>query len=297
MAIIAANKTYDIYLTGSPTNQLRFRILNADANFKVRLSMYYSTSQRIDLYLNNTFINATNAVDQNGKMVLKDPESNMASFMPHYSNKSGTNFFNKNDQRMYFVLDGVNYADLKIAPVLYVRFGVPAITPAEFFNTATLIGNFALLVGIDPSKIRKVNIIRSSSTSRKKRALSDSLVYVEFIMYQDPPTSLASSNETNKIQNEMNNINDIITNQFMTGQLEKKAQTILNVTLASVSIVAPVTNTTESNANNPVQLVKVAKIKVIQNADLCRSMLPCEIQPIIAVVDANVTILYSHINL
>ena len=121
MAIVASNTSYKIYLSANPPTQLRFRLLNSDASFKIKLGVYYYTSQRIDLYTNDSFINASNAIYVNGAMQLVDPSSNVSSYMPTYSNVSGTNLFLKSDQMIYFSLDGSTYIDLRIAPVLFIR--------------------------------------------------------------------------------------------------------------------------------------------------------------------------------
>lgn len=283
--MIAANKSYDIHLTGNPPSQLRFRILNADSSFKAKISMYYFTSQRIDVYKDDIFQNATNALYLNGKMTIQDPSSNIASYMPSYSNVSGTNLYYKVDQRMHFTLDGSGYIDLKIAPVLFVRFGVPAITPAQFFNPATLVGNFALLLGVDASKIRKVTIVKASG---KKKRQSDSLIFVELTIFDDPPKSSTNNNASNDIQSQLSALNKKISNQYLTGELQAQAQSIMNVSLQAMSIKAPITNSTQAATSQEVSLVKVAKIVVVQNADQCKSMLPCAVQPSIKVLDENV---------
>ena len=71
MSIVSANKNFDIYLTSTPPQQLRFRILGADASFKIIASMYYTTSMRIDLYKNDVYIPPTNAEYKNGKLTFK----------------------------------------------------------------------------------------------------------------------------------------------------------------------------------------------------------------------------------
>ena len=283
--MIAANKSYDIHLTGNPPSQLRFRILNADSSFKAKISMYYFTSQRIDVYKDDIFQNATNALYLNGKMTIQDPSSNISSYMPSYSNVSGTNLYYKQDQRIHFTLDGSGYIDLKIAPVLFVRFGVPAITPAQFFNPATLVGNFALLLGVDASKIRKVTIVKASG---KKKRQSDSLIFVELTIFDDPPKSSTNNNASNDIQSQLSALNKKISNQYLTGELQAQAQSIMNVSLQAMSIKAPITNSTQAATSQEISLVKVAKIVVVQNADQCKSILPCTIQPSIKVLDENV---------
>jgi hypothetical protein len=121
MALVAANKSYDIVLTSTPPDVLRFQILNSDSSFKVRLSMHYSVQQRIDLYKDGVYKESTNAIYVDGNMQLKNPEP-LEKYIPTYQNASGTNVFMKWDQKIYFSTDGASIIDLKIAPVLFVSF-------------------------------------------------------------------------------------------------------------------------------------------------------------------------------
>lgn len=239
--------------------------------------MYYFTAQRIDLYLNDTFIAPTNADYTTGKMQIKDPGSNQTAFMPTHQSPIGTNFFSKPDRRMYFAIDGTSYVDLKIAPVLFVRFGVPAITADQFFNTQTLVGNMALLLGIDSSKIRRAEIVRA--TSKKRQA--NSLAYIVLTIFEDAPTSLNDTQATNTQKQAMNQLDAKITNMFMTGQLQEQAKS-LNITLTSMSVQRPNSNTTDQ------PVVKIAKLVVAKEASSCAAQTPCLGQPSIMVADDNV---------
>ena len=84
-------------MTSTPPEHMRIRVLNADSDFKALFSMFYSTSQRIDLYSNNSFVDPANAeYNENGDMVLIEPtQANLNSFMPTLYSPTGTNFFYK----------------------------------------------------------------------------------------------------------------------------------------------------------------------------------------------------------
>ena len=277
LALVAANKSYDVYLTSTPPKQLRFRLLDADSSFKIRLSMYYFAPERIDLYLNDTFIAPTNVDYSTGKMVIKDVTSNQSYYMPTYSSAAGTNFFSKADRKMYFAQDGSSVIDLKIAPVLFVRFGVPAITADQFYNTQTLVGNMALLLGIDSSKIRRAEIVRASSKKRQ----ATSLAYIVLTIYDDAPTSLNDTSTVNSQTNVMNQLDAKITNMFITGQLQEQAKT-LNITLSSMSVKRPDSNTTAQ------PVVKIANLVKIRDVSNCGAQTPCLTQPSLMVTDENV---------
>ena len=291
-AILDANKNYDVYLTGTPPNQLRFRILNADSSFKVRLSMYYYISQRIDLYLNGTYKSPTNAyfASPSNAMVLKNVTNNTAAYMPTYANASGTNlFFNK---QMYFAMNGVDLIDLQIAPVLFLSFGVPAITADAFFEPATLVKNFALLLGIDASKIRTVKIVRENSTttivqgSRRRRAVSGDQITISLTIYENAITLINDSVSLNATMTRQAELGASVVNKFATGQLQAEAAVLFNGT---VSLDSMVIRQPQASPNaSVVEIGKITKLKLIQEASACNAQVPCLVQPILQVVDENV---------
>ena len=56
-----SGKTYDIYLTGTNPQHTRFYLINADEDDRVRIAIYYSTPQRLDVFADSTFIYPENA--------------------------------------------------------------------------------------------------------------------------------------------------------------------------------------------------------------------------------------------
>ena len=286
-AVVTPNKNYDIYLTSTPPNKLRFRLLNSDSSIKVRLSMYYFTSMRIDLYLNGTYVAPTNAYYINNNLVLKNVSNNTAPYMPTYSNKSGVNlFFNK---QMYFSMSGADVIDLRIAPVLFVSFGLPPMTPDQFFEPATLVQNFANLLGIDPSKIRMVNIVRATSSSsfnnRRRRDTSNQIT-MSLTIYEDPIQMLNDTASMTLISNQQAQLGATIVNKFATGQLQEEAAILFNGTtsLMSMSVRQPLASPNSSE----VVIGKIHKLVVIQAASSCNAQVPCLVQPILRVVDEYV---------
>ena len=281
MAIVAANKNFDIYLTSTPPNQLRFRVLNANSNFKARISMYYFSPMRIDLYRNDTYIAPTNAYYKNGNMMLNDPDTNITRYMPTYNNTIGTNLFYKPARKMFFTIGGADYIDLKIAPVLFVKFGVPPTTEDAFFNTDTLVQNFADLLGIDASRIRRVEIIRA--TGRRKRDATSDEIHIALTIFDNAETFLANNTQVNATSADIQKLEAAIINKFATGQLQADAQAKLNVSLGTFLL----QKASQSNASE-VEITKVKKIVVVQEANNCNAQVPCAVQPILQVVDENV---------
>lgn len=171
--------------------------------------MHYFTSMRIDLYKNDIYIAPSNAQFSNGKMTLIDYRNNINKYMPIYMNESGTNLYVKADQKIYFAIGGGDYIDLKIAPVLFVKFGVPAITADEFFEATTLVANFADLLDVDPSKIRNVQIVRATRSKRQ----TDSNNYITFEISNDPVTSLTNSLQSVQNDDSLKKLAATVTNQ------------------------------------------------------------------------------------
>ena len=281
MAIVASDKNFDIYLTSTPPTQFRFRLINADSNFKIRLSMYYFSPMRIDLYKNDTYMAPTNAYYKNGNMMLNDPDTNLTKYMPTINSNIGTNLFYKPHRKMYFTIGGADYIDLKIAPVLYVKYGVPAITDAAFFNLDTLVQNFADLLGVDASKIRRVQIIRA--TGRRKRDATSDEIQIALTIFDNAAAFLANNTQVNDTAAELLRLEAAIINKFATGQLQTEAKQKLNVSLDSFII----QKTSQPNASE-VEITKIKKIKVIREANNCKAQVPCVIQPILQILDENV---------
>jgi hypothetical protein len=90
MALVESGHHYDIYLTSTTPNQIRFRILNADTTIRVSLALYYSSLQEIDVYANSIYVAPTNIATNFSFLMLLD-QSNGVSL----SSSAGANFFNR----------------------------------------------------------------------------------------------------------------------------------------------------------------------------------------------------------
>ena len=240
--------------------------------------MHYTSPQRIDLYNDNKFIDPKNAEYVDGAMQIKKPSQ---SDMPTMADTTGTNVFLKEKQKIYFTKSGLGFIDLKIAPVLFVSFGLPAITPDEFFNEATIVGNFAKLLGVDPSKIRRVEIVRASSR-RKRDANAQNIIKI--IIEENATPDSSDEGAADKQKAEMDKLDASISNMFMTNQLQEKAASLLNVTLTTMVVQKP------ASAEEPKAVPKKIVLEVETKASGCNSQVPCTVQPVIKVVDENVSL-------
>ena len=242
---------------------------------------------RIDVYNNGEAIPATNAYFTNGNMYLKDPSTNIASYMPTYSNASGTNLFVKSDSKVYFSLKGSNYVDVKIGPVLVLKFGMPAITVNEFFDKDKIVDNFAALLNIDASKIRQVNIVRATNSGRRRRDTSDDdIIYVTLTVFENPAPLIDDTDLYESIVNRLNEIEANTTNRYVTGQLNEYANELFNVSLSSLFV-------QRVEPNSPiVEINQIGSVSILTVPSDCREQSPCGVQPYILVLDKNVLLKY-----
>jgi len=145
--------------------------------------------------------------------------------MPHYLNTSGTNLFYKPDKKVYFSMDGACVIELKIAPVLFISFGVPLITPEEFFSSDSLVANLALLLDVSPSMIRRVNVVREASRRRRRLAGEELLSRVEITLEENAPGSINDHAVLDALKEQYRMLAASITNVFATGQVRRTSGT------------------------------------------------------------------------
>ena len=72
----------------------------------------------------------------------------------------------------------------------------------------------------------------------------------------------------------------------MTGELQEKAQSRLNVTLTGFAVQKPSTSPSENTTLTEIN--KINKIVVFKQASSCRAQSPCDFQPLLQVLDQNV---------
>ncbi len=88
--------------------------------------------------------------------------------------------------------------------MIFIRIGFPAITPKQFYESASVVDNIAALLGVSPSKIRRVKIVRE--TDRRRRAVSES-ISISFVIENDPASSIENvSSQLSEAQQVLNQI-------------------------------------------------------------------------------------------
>ena len=279
LSIVASNQSFDVFLTSTPPKMLRFRIIQAKRNFKIRLSMTYTTPNNINVYQGSILVQPTNADFSTGQLTLKDPKGNLSAYMPTLNSPAGSNYMNRTIKKVFFTIDSSNYIDLMIAKEIYVTFGVPATTANGFYKSLNLVTNIALLLGVPQSMIRRVEIVSANGYSkREKRQATDDNNQLIVLIAPDPPSSNLDTLQTEANILELKTITNNIASKYYFGQLQSDASN-MNFTLSSMNLLVDSTQT---------DLKVIAGLKIKQDLSNCRAQSPCDYQPILQLVDDNV---------
>lgn len=111
--------------SGTNPQKLRLTVLNTDRSQAVRVAIWYSTPQRLDVYRAGVYMYPTNAKldQQNFSYKKKDPNLPDDQFEPTLSSISGANYYERKSQLLYVVVKGSVAVDIRTAPVIQVKLG------------------------------------------------------------------------------------------------------------------------------------------------------------------------------
>ena len=130
-------------------------------------------------------------------------------------------------------------------------------------------------------------VMFTSFNGRRKRDLSNNIminltIYDNAVQFLNDTVGLSTSLSTLSL------VSAKVSNQFATGQLQESAIALFNVSLVSLNIRPP------QSAPNAIaaSIGQVNKLNVIQQASGCSAQVPCQVQPILQLVDQNV--IYFH---
>ncbi|TSK31508.1 Fibrocystin-L [Bagarius yarrelli] len=229
--IVATNKSFDIYFTGVSPQKLRLMMLNAEPTETVKVAVFYSKPQRLDVYVNDQLVAPNNAQWNTAKTdytLLKPSYS--GQYIPALNGMHGSNFFDPDYKMMHVLLRGSTPVQIRMSPVLFLSFNLPALTEEEFFGDQ-LVNNLALFLKVPPSMIRITNIVREDSMARSSGGLT---VEVEI---KEPPTNQMSSNGTSDSDQftVLKTAADLLGQAAVSGSLSKS----IGFEVSSVGVVLP----------------------------------------------------------
>ncbi|XP_078542271.1 fibrocystin-L [Lissotriton helveticus] len=235
-SIVASGKHFDIYFTSTSPQKLRLMLLNVDNTKAVRVAIFYSNPQRLDVYVNNSFVGPNNAQWNAGRTDFTLNETKYeGQYVPSLNSTTpGETYFDSTYQMLYVLLRGSTPVEIRTSPLLVISFNLPAMTEDEFYAGPNLVNNLALFLKIPANKIRITKITKASS-KRRKRATGLSVT----VQIADPPalTTGNSTNTTGQLQySDLQVLSKSIAAAAVTGNLSSS----LNVSVGSVAMKPPV---------------------------------------------------------
>ena len=250
--IVASGQEYEIGLTSTNPQDMRMQLINAKPDQRILSATYYTTPQRLDVYVGSEYVIPTNAYRTADGNINYNSSGN---FVPNIGDSVGTNYYDRTSKKLYIVIRGSQPITIRTTAVVQVSLTV-SVTVDDFFEK-NLISNLAFLLNIPSSKIRIVSVI--SESSRRKRATGEgsSTIAIEIgdppsnqdtrsapvaanttsngndTYNQTTPTSAPSANTTS--YTELTNITTKMGEVIQTGQLTNQ----INASITGVSLTRP----------------------------------------------------------
>ncbi len=182
-SIVAVGMEYELVFTGTNPQDIRLQMLNAKEDDRLVVGTWYSSPQRLDVYVDGVYILPNNGAYEFGEFVWKS-DKRPDEYKPSVtSSRYGENFFNRATQYLYVLLHGPRPVIIRTTPVIMVTFSVPAMTVDEFYGE-NLVSNLVMFLDVEPSQIRIVNVIAEDSLGRRRRRSEGADVVIEI---GDPP--------------------------------------------------------------------------------------------------------------
>ena len=182
--IVASGLEYLIGLTSTNPQDMRLQLLNANSDQRILSAIFYTTPQRLDVYVGGQYKIPTNAYRSTDGNIKYNSSGN---FVPSINATGGTNYYDRTSKKLYIVIRGDNEVTIRTTAVVQVSLTV-SVTVDDFFEE-NLISNLAFLLQIPLNKIRIVSVISESSRRRRATDPVSSTVGIEI---GDPPADRVS---------------------------------------------------------------------------------------------------------
>ena len=213
-ALVALNQTFEVHMTSTPPQHIRYHLLNSNFDDFVIVKFYYPKRQRYDVFVDGTFIPATNGNGVVGDGYDLEPPAD--NYIPDFGSSDsptinhGTNFYDTRTGHLYIAISGAadGIVDVIMQPVVVFKFG-GTVSITDFFDVNPA-QNIAALLGIDPSKIRVANIVRENSRFMVKGTNTTQSAEVDVLIGPGPQDRVDSANNTgSSFDDVMNTASDL----------------------------------------------------------------------------------------
>eukprot|EP00071_Canis_lupus_P048812 XP_022282369.1 fibrocystin-L isoform X3 [Canis lupus familiaris] len=239
-SIVALNKSYEVYFTGTTPQNLRLMLLNVDHKKAVVVGIFFPTLQRLDVYVNNALVCPRNTVwNPQQKHCELNRHLYTEQFLPNLnSTVLGENYFDRIYQMLYLLVKGTTPVEIHTTAVIFVSFQLPAVTEDDFYISHNLVRNLALFLKIPSDKIRVSKIIQGESLRRKR-----SMGLTVELEIGDPPPQFISNDTAGQMQlSELQKIASSLGQAVILG----RTSSIIGFNISSMSITSPIPSTSDS---------------------------------------------------
>ncbi|KAL4228989.1 Fibrocystin-L [Mactra antiquata] len=221
-ALVATDEEYLMHFTSTTPKHMRYRLLNVDPTEAIKLTVWYSRPNRLDVFVDGVFHIATNArIGANDRYIISMPTGN--EFEPMIANGTGTNYFDKDRGELTFIIQGPEQIDVITSESIIVSFGIPALSVEEFFGD-NLVENLAAFLNIPLSKVRIVNVVSASSNSRRRKRSGDGIT-VEIEIGDEPSADINSTVSNSISYDDLINLASDIVNECQVGNVSETLNT------------------------------------------------------------------------
>ena len=153
----------------------------SDSECKVFLTFYTAKPNRIDLKMDGILRLPTNAKysGTGNEVEWERPRRDIHLPSLHGDNSdTGDNFFDRQEQAVHMILETGHIYSLEVKSTLILELEfMTELTIDQFYDNGDIAKNIAALLGISPSRIKIVNVIRETSSQRRKRRELSGLYY------------------------------------------------------------------------------------------------------------------------
>ena len=191
--IVGSTFTYTIGLTSTNPQNFALHLLNSDDDQGIVVRIVYTTSQRLDVFVDDKYVPPKNAEllqDQNLKYSSDLPVTN---YYPVMSDPNGANFYDSILKQLHVNIKGSHAYKIITTQVIMLSLTV-SVDIEDFFDEQFVVRNLALLLKIPANKIRIVNVVRETPQRRRRREVdgggNTQTIGIEI---GDPPNAVLST--------------------------------------------------------------------------------------------------------
>ena len=168
--LVACGETYDIYTVGTLPKNTRFTMPYSQNTCKIQINLYIGRQNRQDVFLDGQLKHPKDATidGATGKISYALPSDN---HKPTYNDEIGSNYFDRFSEILVLNLGVGHKVDVQNSKSVLLQIGLSMedLSTNDFYENGNLAMNIAALLGVNPDKIRVVNVIREDSLGRRRK--------------------------------------------------------------------------------------------------------------------------------